>query len=205
MLRLLLLFPFFPQKCTVALCSAEEGALMEHKLLEKHKEHLKKKKWLKKIRIFSSFQIWTVIILKNDWQAITVYHWLQKKMLNIFIYTFRLFLFNTAHEFHHVASSTAANTTSLRRWNAKGLDLRCSQSKSAFLLCFIVECIFFCRSRSRFIFSTLKQNQKIPQRTKKIVKYSTFEIWWTNKHPQIEKKHTTVPVLGILASKAVKI
>lgn len=104
----------------------------------------------------------------------------------------KIFLFTLSGYFYSIqltslASSTAANTTSLGRWNAKDLDLCCSQSKSAFLLCFIVECIFFCRSRSRFIFSTLKQNQKIPQCTKKTFKYSTFEIWWANKHPQIAK------------------
>lgn len=77
-----------------------------------------------------------------------------------------MFLFTLSDHFYSIqlmsfASSTAANTMSLKRQYAKDFDLCCSQSKSAFLLCFIFECIFFCRSRSRFIFSTLKQNEKI--------------------------------------------
>lgn len=77
----------------------------------------------------------------------------------LFLFTFFWqVLFNPAHTFSIIFS---CQQYFLKWWYAKDFHLCCSQSKSAFLLCFIFECIFFCLSRSRFIFSTLKHNEKI--------------------------------------------
>lgn len=153
-------------------CSAAEGALIEQRA-EGHKKLIYIQYKLYIIYKYILFYIYYTYIIHIIYYIYYIYYKIyiiqnpgffisnmnnnfpiQKEMFYIFMYIFRPFLFKTAHEFSIIYS---CQRHFFMKLVCQGLEFLLSQSKSAFLLCFMFECIFFCRSRSRFIFSTLKE------------------------------------------------